>query len=82
MQDCIFCRIAAGEVPAVRSWNPGGTGLPGYRPGELRPHPGHPQSHHQNLLELPDALWTAMGQACRRVARPWGDAIRQGFNSP
>jgi histidine triad (HIT) family protein len=40
-----------------------------------------PKSHHQNLLELPDALWTEMGGVCRRVAQALRTTLyAQGFN--
>ena len=40
-----------------------------------------PKAHYQNLLELPDDLWTEMGQVCRRVAQALQAALRaQGFN--
>ena len=60
---------------------PRGPGLSGYRPGELRPYPGYPQGALPDLLELPDAWWTEMGQVCRRVAQALQAALRaQGFN--
>jgi histidine triad (HIT) family protein len=82
MRDCIFCRIAAGEVPAVRILEtPGVLAFLDIAPV----HYGHslviPKSHYQNLLELPDGLWTEMGQVCRRVARALGAALSApGFN--
>jgi histidine triad (HIT) family protein len=40
-----------------------------------------PKAHYQNLLELPDGLWTAMGQVCRRVAQALQETLfAQGFN--
>ncbi|MEJ2672468.1 MAG: HIT family protein [Deltaproteobacteria bacterium] len=70
MQDCIFCRIAAGQVPAVRLLEtPAVLAFLDIAPV----HYGHtlviPKAHHQNLLDLPDPLWTEMGQVCRRVAQ-------------
>ena len=67
MRDCIFCRIAAGEVPAERVLEtPGVLAFLDIAPVNY----GHtlviPKAHYQNLLELPDALWTEMGQVCRR----------------
>src|SRR5512139_2225400 len=82
MQDCIFCRIAAGEMPAVRVLEtPEVLAFLDIAPVNY----GHtlviPKAHHQNLLELPDSLWTAMGQACRRVAQALQAALfAQGFN--
>ena len=82
MRDCIFCRIAAGEVPAVRVLEtPRVLAFLDIAPVNY----GHtlviPKAHHQNLLELPDALWTEMGQVCRRVAQALRAALSaQGFN--
>ena len=82
MRDCIFCRIAAGEMPAVRVLEtPEVLAFLDIAPVNY----GHtlviPKAHYQNLLELPDALWTAMGQVCRRVAQALMATLSaQGFN--
>jgi histidine triad (HIT) family protein len=82
MQDCIFCRIAAGALPAERVMEtPGVLAFLDIAPVNY----GHtlviPKAHYPNLLELPDALWTEMGQVCRRVARALQAALQaQGFN--
>jgi histidine triad (HIT) family protein len=70
MRDCIFCQIAAGEMPAVRVLEtPTVLAFLDIAPV----HYGHtlviPKTHHRNLLELPDGLWMEMGQVCRRVAQ-------------
>ena len=81
MRDCIFCRIAAGEMPAVRVLEtPEVLAFLDIAPVNY----GHtlviPKAHHENLLELPDAVWTAIGQVCRRVAQALhGDLIRPGI---
>ena len=82
MRDCIFCRIAAGELPAERVLEtPGVVAFLDIAPVNY----GHtlviPKAHHPNLLELPDALWTEMGQVCRRVAQALRATLyAQGFN--
>ena len=82
MRDCIFCRIAAGEMPAVRVLEtPEVLAFLDIAPVNY----GHtlviPKAHYENLIELPDALWTAMGQACRRVAQALMATLSaQGFN--
>jgi len=82
MPDCIFCRIAAGEVPATRVLEtPGVLAFLDIAPVNY----GHtlviPKAHYQNLLELPDALWTEMGQVSRRVAQALQATLdAQGFN--
>ena len=79
MRDCIFCRIAAGELPAVRVLEtPTVLAFLDIAPV----HYGHtlviPKAHHRNLLELPDVLWTEMGQVCRRVAQ----AVQAALDAP
>ena len=82
MRDCIFCRIAAGELPAVRVLETAGVlAFLDIAPVNY----GHtlviPKTHYPNLLELPDALWMEMGQVCRRVAQALrGTLSAQGFN--
>lgn len=82
MRDCIFCQIAAGTMPAVRILEtPAVLAFLDIAPV----HYGHtlviPKAHHQNLLELPDDLWTEMGKACRLVAQALRTTLyAQGFN--
>jgi histidine triad (HIT) family protein len=82
MSDCIFCRLAAGELPTVTVLEtPGVLAFLDIAPV----HPGHtlviPRKHHQNLLDLPEELWLEMGRACRRVAQALQQALKaQGFN--
>jgi histidine triad (HIT) family protein len=82
MRDCIFCRIAAGELPAARVLEtPLILAFLDIAPVNY----GHtlviPKAHHQNLLELPDGLWTEIGQVCRRVAQALRTTLSaQGFN--
>jgi histidine triad (HIT) family protein len=82
MRDCIFCRIAAGEMPAVRVLEtPEVLAFLDIAPVNY----GHtlviPKAHYQNLLELPDGLWTSIGQVCRRVAQALMATLSaQGFN--
>jgi histidine triad (HIT) family protein len=82
MRDCIFCRIAAGEATAERILETQGVlAFLDIAPVNY----GHtlviPKAHYLNLLELPDALWTEMGQVCRRVAQTLrGTLSAQGFN--
>ncbi|MFZ5450055.1 MAG: HIT family protein [Thermodesulfobacteriota bacterium] len=82
MRDCIFCRIAAGEMPAVQIMDtPTVLAFLDIAPV----HYGHtlviPKAHYQNLLDLPDALWMEMGQVCRRVAQALRATLyAQGFN--
>jgi histidine triad (HIT) family protein len=82
MPECIFCRIAAGQVPAAKVLEtPRILAFLDIAPV----HYGHtlviPKDHYETFLELPDDLWLEMGQVSRRVAQ----ALRQvlfarGFN--
>ncbi len=82
MQDCIFCRIAAGQLPAARVLEtPGVLAFLDIAPVNY----GHtlviPKVHYRNLLELPDELWMEMGQVSRRVAQALRATLyAQGFN--
>ncbi len=82
MRDCIFCRIVAGKQACVKVLETDGV----LAFLDIAPvHYGHtlviPKEHHQTLLDLPDALWLEMGQACRRVARALQQALfARGFN--
>jgi histidine triad (HIT) family protein len=82
MQDCIFCRIVSGQLPAARVLEtPNVLAFLDIAPV----HYGHtlviPKAHHQNLLDLPDGLWQEIGQVCRRVAQAIQSSLKaQGFN--
>lgn len=82
MQDCIFCRIAAGQLPAARVLEtPGVLAFLDIAPV----HYGHtlviPKVHYQNFLDLPGDIWQEMGQAGRRVAQALRTVLyAQGFN--
>jgi histidine triad (HIT) family protein len=82
MQDCIFCRIVTGRLPAARVLET--KNVLAFL--DIAPvHYGHtlviPKAHHQNLLDLPDGLWQEIGQVCRRVARAIQSGLKaEGFN--
>lgn len=82
MQDCIFCRIVQGQLPAARILEtPGVLAFLDIAPVNY----GHtlviPKVHYQNLLDLPDDLWTEIGQVSRRVAQALQGGLKaQGFN--
>ncbi len=82
MRDCIFCRIAAGRLPAAKVLEtPRVLAFLDLAPVNY----GHtlviPRDHYQNLLDLPDDLWTEMGRVARRVAQALRGALyAQGFN--
>jgi histidine triad (HIT) family protein len=82
MSDCIFCRIAAGKLPAeVVLDTPRVLAFLDIAPV----HYGHtliiPKEHYQNLLDLPDDLWQEMGRAARQVAQALQKTLyARGFN--
>jgi histidine triad (HIT) family protein len=82
MQDCIFCRIAAGQAAAARILEtPRVVAFLDIAPVNY----GHtlviPKAHHQTLLDLPDDLWQEMGRVSRRVAQALRTTLyAQGFN--
>jgi histidine triad (HIT) family protein len=69
MNQCIFCKIVAGQAPAVKVLE-----TPGVLAFlDLAPvHYGHtlviPKAHYETFFDLPDELWLEMGQVSRRVA--------------
>lgn len=81
MRDCVFCRIASG-APAVRILEtPKVLAFLDIAPVNY----GHtlviPKLHYQNLLDLPDEIWTEMGRVCRRVAQALQTVLyAQGIN--
>lgn len=79
MSDCIFCKIAAGEIPSHKV----------YEDGEalafLDIHPinaGHtlviPKAHHQDLLDTPPELLARLMQTIVKIA----PAILNGVGAP
>jgi histidine triad (HIT) family protein len=82
MQDCVFCAIAAGRLPAARVLEtPKVLAFLDMAPVNY----GHtlviPKAHYQNFLDLPDDLWMEMGRVSRRVAQALRTVLyAQGFN--
>jgi|UniRef100_A0A7C3WM53 histidine triad (HIT) family protein len=82
MQDCVFCHIVAGRAPAVKVLEtPRVLAFLDIAPVNY----GHtlviPKAHYQNLLDLPDELWTELGQVSREVAKALMKALfARGFN--
>jgi histidine triad (HIT) family protein len=87
MRDCIFCRIVTGRQPAVRVLEtPRVLAFLDIAPVNY----GHtlviPKEHYQNLLDLPDEVWTEMGQVSRRIAQAlktvfYAQGINLGMNN-
>lgn len=78
-QDCIFCKIARGELPAAKVMeNAALTAFLDIHPVA----PGHvvliTKNHYASLFEAPESAARDLGATLPRLAR----AIRQGVGSP
>ena len=70
MEDCIFCRIVAGKIPAAKVYEDGKViGFLDIMPANK----GHclvvPKQHAQNLLEMHDEDLAATIKAAKNIAR-------------
>jgi len=90
MNECIFCSIVAGKVPATRVYEDAHT-LAFMDIGQVNP--GHVlvavKAHAGNLYELDDQQAAAVSRACVRVARgirvafaPQGLSVYQANGKP
>lgn len=69
MDDCIFCKIAKGEVPADKVYEDDTV----VAFSDIHPKaPGHtlliPREHHRWFIDMPDALSNDVFRAAKRVA--------------
>lgn len=69
-QDCIFCKIIAGQIPSAKIYDHGGV----YAFLDIAPvNKGHalvvPKKHHATLFDLPDDLGREMFAALKNVGR-------------
>ncbi len=80
--NCVFCKIAQGQAPAMRVYENGRV----LAFLDVVPvHFGHtlviPKAHYENFLDLPDDLWLEMSQISRQVAQALLQVLdAQGFN--
>ena len=80
--DCIFCKIAAGEIPCDKVYENEKT----FAFLDLNPvNKGHllviPKEHHANLLEMPDALLGEISKTTKKVAKAMLRVTKaDGFN--
>ena len=70
VEDCLFCRVVAGGVPAHVVLNDAdAVAFLDHRPL----FPGHcllvPRQHHETLVDLPEALVSPLFSAARRLSR-------------
>ncbi len=69
-QDCIFCRIVAGEIPSAKIYDHGGV----FAFLDIAPvNKGHalvvPKKHYETLFELPEDLGRELTIALKTVGR-------------
>ncbi len=69
MENCIFCQIIAGTIPAYPIWeNDDFIAILDIKPNNL----GHsliiPKAHYKNIFDLPETLLAGVGQAIQTVA--------------
>lgn len=77
-QDCIFCRIVKGEIPADKVYED--DEFLGFL--DITPiNPGHtlliPKEHYENLYNLPDEILSKMAPIIKKIAI----AVKKGVNA-
>lgn len=75
-QDCIFCKIADGSLPAVKIYEDSETiAFLNHSPV----HPGHtlviPKDHFENIYTIPAELWARMNLTVQKVAIAVREAV-------
>ena len=78
MNDCVFCKIAAGELPSIRVYEDRDTiALLTIQPTS----PGHtlviPKEHVMNIFEASPEMWSKVQETVRKVAK----AIEKGLSA-
>ena len=82
MEDCLFCKIIAGNIPANKIYE--NDRVVAFL--DILPvNPGHilvlPKEHFENLLDLPEELAVAMILATKKIARAVVEALGlEAFN--
>lgn len=82
MNDCIFCKIIAGEIPAEKIYEDAETlAFLDIKPNNH----GHtlviPKRHYKNLLDIPEAAWLAVMKTVHTVAPAVKRAVKaDGIN--
>lgn len=80
MDDCIFCKIAKGEIPATKVYED--DTVVAFL--DIHPKaPGHtlliPRDHHRWFIDLPDSLSDDVFRAAKRVAKELKEAHSADF---
>ena len=78
MNDCVFCKIAKGEIPADKIYEDDKF----FAFLDINPNnPGHaliiPKAHYKNLYELPDEVLSEMAPLIKKLA----NAVKKGINA-
>ncbi len=82
MDDCVFCKIIAGKIPAMKVYENDKI----FAFLDIAPvNPGHtlvvPRSHHVDLLETPDDVLSDMITRTKKIAAAVVKAVKaDGFN--
>ena len=82
MEDCIFCKIAKGEIPSAKIYENEKV----FAFLDIAPmNKGHalivPKEHHKDLLDMPDNLLLEVMKAAKKVAKAIVKAVgADGFN--
>ncbi len=76
MNDCIFCKIVAGEIPSYKLYEDEKT----LAFLDIHPvNPGHtlvvPKKHSYNILDIKAADWAAVAETTRMISRALHDGL-------
>ncbi len=82
MDDCLFCKIASGEIPSQKVYEDNAT----FAFLDIKPvNPGHtlviPKKHTRNIFDIEKEDWAAVLETGRRVAKAVKEATgAEGLN--
>lgn len=82
MTDCLFCKIASGEIPTDKTYED--ADFIAFL--DIKPiNPGHlllvPKEHHENLFEMPDDLLSKTAPLLKKLAIAVKNAVNaEGIN--
>ncbi|MDE2078908.1 MAG: HIT family protein [Patescibacteria group bacterium] len=77
-EDCIFCKIIAGEIPSTKVYEDADT----LAFLDIRPvNPGHtlviPKKHYRNILDIPEDVFLDVARTIKKVA----PAVKEGVSA-
>ena len=76
-QDCIFCRIVAGQIPCFKLYEDDDTlAFMDINPASTGHALAIPKRHYPDVYQLPDELLAATAATARRVARAINDVLQ------